>query len=93
LKGVGEKTARKILGELRGHVDWIAESTSGLSPASGKSPESPASLARSVQDVLVRQFGHTPQEAQRLVSEALRRQPSISSMEELFQEVYRVGTQ
>ena len=93
LKGVGEKTARKILGELRGHIDWLEGTASMTANSSVRGQESPASLARSVQDVLVRQFGHSPQEAQRLVSEAMKRQPSIASMEELFQEVYRVGTQ
>ncbi|MHB1933839.1 MAG: hypothetical protein ACYCR5_05590 [Leptospirillum sp.] len=53
----------------------------------------PATIAHNVQEVLVRQFGHSPQEASRLVAEALRRQPNVQSMEELFQEVYRVGTE
>jgi len=40
--------------------------------------------------VLTVQLGHRSSEARRMVDEAMRRQPGISSAEELFQEVYRV---
>ncbi|MHB1926853.1 MAG: Holliday junction branch migration protein RuvA [Leptospirillum sp.] len=93
LKGVGEKTARKILGELRGHIDQLEDWELGRSSAVGPIHSHPATIAHNVQEVLVRQFGHSPQEASRLVAEALRRQPNVQSMEELFQEVYRVGTE
>ncbi len=96
LKGVGEKTARKILSELRGSLDKMEDlfpmslpMGTPLSP-SGET-ELPATIAQTVKDVLIRQFGHTPAEAHRLVTEALKRNPTLSKTEDLFQEVYRVG--
>jgi len=54
-------------------------------------PERPAEdFTDEVLDVLTAQLGHRPGEARRMVDEALRRQPQITSTEELFQEVYRV---
>jgi len=38
---------------------------------------------------LVKDLGHRLSEAQRLVKEAMLRNPNISSPEELFEEVYR----
>jgi Holliday junction DNA helicase RuvA len=42
-----------------------------------------------VLEILVKQLGHRPVEARRMVEEALRRNPEVRSAEELFQEVYR----
>ncbi|HEX4841504.1 MAG TPA: hypothetical protein VFV60_05000, partial [bacterium] len=41
-------------------------------------------------EVLTAQLGHRASEARQMVEEAMRRQPAISSAEELFQDVYRV---
>jgi Holliday junction DNA helicase RuvA len=46
-------------------------------------------LRKQVEEVLVKDLGHKVSEAQRLVSEAMLRNPSISTPEELFEEVYR----
>ena len=96
LKGVGEKTARKILSELRGSLDKmellfppLPEGTTPDLPS--QKMAFPGSISQTVKDVLIRQFGHTPAEAHRLVSEALKRNPTLSKTEDLFQEVYRVG--
>ncbi len=35
------------------------------------------------------QLGHKPGEARKMIEEAMKRRPSISSSEELFEEVYR----
>jgi Holliday junction DNA helicase RuvA len=44
---------------------------------------------KQVEDVLVKDLGHKLSEAQRLVKEAMLRNPNISTPEELFEEVYR----
>jgi Holliday junction DNA helicase RuvA len=44
---------------------------------------------RQVEEVLVRDLGHKMGEAQKLVYEAMLRNPNISTPEELFEEVYR----
>jgi Holliday junction DNA helicase RuvA len=50
----------------------------------------PEDFKAEVLEVLTVQLGHRSSEARRMVDEAMRRQPGISSAEELFQEVYRV---
>ena len=44
---------------------------------------------KQVEEVLVKDLGHKLSEAQRLVKEAMLRNPNVSSPEELFEEVYR----
>jgi Holliday junction DNA helicase RuvA len=44
---------------------------------------------RQVEEVLVKDLGHKLSEAQRLVKEAMLRNPGVSTPEELFEEVYR----
>ena len=44
---------------------------------------------KQVEEVLVKDLGHKLIEAQRLVKEAILRNPNISTPEELFEEVYR----
>lgn len=96
LKGVGETTARKLISELKGQVPApiAAHSFPGLPderpfPVSG--PVSESGPVEAVRDVLVRQFGHSPMEADRMIRRALRHNPAINSVEDLFNEVYRHG--
>jgi len=42
-----------------------------------------------VEEVLVKDLGHKIGEAQRLIKEAILRNPGIVTPEELFEEVYR----
>jgi len=44
---------------------------------------------KEVEDVLMNQLGHKPMEARKMIEEAMKRNPGISSSEELFEEVYR----
>src|SRR5439155_1638567 len=39
--------------------------------------------------ITVKQLGHRPSEASQLITDALRRRPSITTPEELFDEIYR----
>ncbi len=95
LKGVGEKTARKILSELRsgmGAFDHLGGTLFEGLPSPGGAGDS-SGMDQKVREVLIRQFGHTPSEAYRLVTEALRRNPSVKTTEDLFREVYRVESE
>jgi Holliday junction DNA helicase RuvA len=85
LKGVGSRTADKIIAALYGKVGKFALMREGVIPA----PQETEDLSSQVEKVLVRDLGHRVVEARRMVVEALRRNSSISTPEELFEEVYR----
>ncbi len=97
LKGVGETTARKLVSELRERLpDHVSSASSGPVPFSeSRSATEPAprgsSIVDSVMEILSRQFGHSPGEAEKLIRRALSRNPSVKTVEELFDEVYRHG--
>ena len=84
LKGIGERKAEKIIATLKGKVAKFA-----LMPE----VEVPAGVAedfrKEVEDVLMNQLGHKPLESRTMSDEAMKRNPGISSSEELFEEVYR----
>jgi len=86
LKGIGKRTADKIVATLQGKVGKFALVRDEQMPAP---PVEPEDLRRQVEDVLVKQLGHTRSEAARMVSEAMAQNPAITSPEELFEEVYR----
>jgi len=85
LKGIGARTAQKIIATLAGKMDRFA--------LSGKSEESAAAadqdIVKTVIEVLVSQLGHKPADAKRMVTEALKRSSTVTTPEELFEEVYR----
>ncbi|MER3455584.1 MAG: Holliday junction DNA helicase RuvA [candidate division GAL15 bacterium] len=89
LPGLGERTAQKVVASLHGKVAKYALLREDLPPG----PAGAADFREEVLEVLTRQLGHRPAEARRMVEEALRRNPAISSTEELFQEVYRAQRQ
>ncbi len=86
LKGIGPRTAQKIVATLRGKVGKFAlirkEETSAEAPA-------PEDFIEPVMEVLVGQLGHKPADAKRMIAQALKRNCSIASPEALFDEVYR----
>ena len=85
LKGIGERTARKIIATLEGKMDKFAliRKTEAV--------EAPVEedLAKQVLDVLVVQLGHRITNAKRMIAEAMERNSAITTPEELFEEVYR----
>lgn len=86
LPGIGERTAEKIVATLHGKMGKYA-----LLRGVDVRPEPVLEdFKAEVLDVLTGQLGHKATEARRMVDEALRRRPGISTAEELFQEVYRV---
>lgn len=89
LKGIGQRKAEMIISELRGKVGKFAlMREDGVYPV----PE-PEDFRKQVEDVLVRDLGHRVSEAHHMINEAIRKNPSISSPEELFEEVYRGRSQ
>jgi holliday junction DNA helicase RuvA len=84
LKGIGERKAEKIIATLKGKVAKYA-----LMQEVATVPEAREDFMKEVEDVLVSQLGHKHGEAQKLIEEAVQRNPGIGSAEELFEEVYR----
>lgn len=85
LKGVGKRTADKIIATLQGKVGKFALMREDQVPAEVEVVD----IKKQVEEVLVKDLGHKVSEAQRLVHEAMLRNPNISTPEELFEEVYR----
>ena len=85
LNGIGARTAEKVVASLNGKVGKFALMKEDMIEI----PEEPEDLKRQVQEVLVKQLGHKQSEANRMVDEAIKRKPDVSTAEELFEEVYR----
>lgn len=84
LKGIGERKAEKIVATLRGKVAKYALIPEIELPA-GEAED----FRKEVEYVLVTQLGHKATEARKMIDEAMKRNRSIVSSEELFEEVYR----
>lgn len=85
LKGIGKRTAEKIVATLNGKVGKFALVKDEMIPTTIE----PEDLRRLVENVLVKQLGHKRSEALNMVNEALTKNPGIATPEELFEEVYR----
>ncbi|NIQ39953.1 MAG: Holliday junction DNA helicase RuvA [Proteobacteria bacterium] len=85
LRGVGPRTAEKIIAALHGKVGKFALMRDDMSPSIQETED----LSSQVEDVLIKDLGHRAPEARRMVVEALKRNPGITTPEELFEEVYR----
>ena len=85
LKGIGKRTADKIIASLHGKVGKFALMQEDRIPFESEGVD----IKQQVADVLVKDLGHKLSEAQRLVTEAFQKNPAISTPEELFEEVYR----
>ncbi len=86
LKGIGNRTAQKIIATLAGKMDKFALIRKGeAAPA----PVPEEDFASMVLEVLIHQLGHKSADAKRMVAEALQRNAAIASPEELFDEIYR----
>jgi len=85
LKGIGRRSAQKIVASLKGKMGKFALI------CSEEPSEAPAveDLSRQVLEVMVKQLGHRPADAKKMIARALERNSAIASAEELFEEVYR----
>jgi holliday junction DNA helicase RuvA len=85
LKGIGLRSAQKIIATLQGKVGKFTLIRETEMP---DQPE-PSDFTQPVMDVLVGQLGHKPAEARHLIVMALKRNSTITTPEALFEEVYR----
>ena len=86
LKGIGRRTAQKIIATLGGKMGKFA-----LIRAAENQEQAPPveDFSQQVLDVMVKQLGHKPVDAKQMIANAMQRNRSISSAEALFDEVYR----
>lgn len=85
LKGIGDRTARKIIATLEGKMDKFA-----LIRKAEKVEEPVAEdFSKQVLDLLVVQLGNRITDAKKMIAEAMERNSAIGTPEELFEEIYR----
>ena len=92
LPGVGPQKAKNIVAQLQNKVAKFALARAGapVEPvAAAPAPVDADGLRELVWEIMVKQLGHRPSEASQLITDALRRRPSVTSPEELFDEIYR----
>jgi Holliday junction DNA helicase RuvA len=92
LPGVGPQKAKNIVAQLQNKVSKFALARAGapVEPvAAAPVPVDADGLRELVWEIMVKQLGHRPSEASQLITDALRRRPSVLSPEELFDEIYR----
>ena len=85
LKGIGPRSAQKIIATLQGKVGKFAM----IRKREMSGDAEPQDFVQPVLDVLIDQLGHRPADAKRMVNDALRRNETIDTPETLFDEVYR----
>ena len=85
LKGIGARTAQKIIATLEGKMGKFAL----IRKEEKKEFQVVEDFSEQVYEVLIKQLGHRTADAKRMITEALKRNPEISTPEELFEEVYR----
>ncbi|MDM8552806.1 Holliday junction branch migration protein RuvA [Desulfobacterales bacterium HSG2] len=92
LKGIGKRTAQKIIATLGGKMGKFALIQK---PAKQEEDKKPATedFTEQVLEVLVSQLGHKASDAKQMVADAMNRNSDISTPEELFDEIYRGGLQ
>lgn len=87
LKGIGNRTAQKIIATLEGKMNKFAL----IRKTEKEREEMPVmrNFSKQVLDVLVSQLGYRATDARKMISEAVKRNINISTPEELIEEVYR----
>ncbi len=85
LKGIGARTAQKIIATLEGKMGKFALIQKTQTPIKPIAED----IQAQVLDVLVSQLGHRAGDARKMIAEAMQRNNAIATPEELFEEVYR----
>jgi Holliday junction DNA helicase RuvA len=85
LKGIGRRTAQKIVATLEGKMGKFA-----LIRPEDRQVQPPAEdFSKQVLDVMIKQLGHRMADARQMIEKALKRNSAVNTPEELFEEVYR----
>ena len=85
LKGIGRRTAQKIVATLGGKMGKFAL----IRPEDRQAQAPVEDFSKQVLDVMIKQLGHRMTDAQQMIEKALKRNNAIKTPEELFEEVYR----
>lgn len=85
LKGIGLRSAQKIIATLQGKMGKFTMIRKQDLPDKSE----PQDIVQPVLDVLVNQLGHKSADAKRMIEQAIKRNNRIDSPEALFEEVYR----
>lgn len=88
LKGIGRRTAQKIIATLGGKMGKFALIRPAEDQEQAPAP-SAEDFSQQVLEVMVKQLGHRPADAKQMIAKALKRNASITTAEALFDEVYR----
>jgi len=85
LKGIGRRTAQKIVATLEGKMGKFAL----IQPSEHQEVPLIDDFAKQVLDVMIKQLGHKPADAKKMIAKAMKRNDAIASAEDLFDEVYK----
>lgn len=85
LNGIGRRTAQKIIATLQGKMGKFAL----IRAEEHKEAPPVEDFSKQVLDVMVNQLGHRIADARQMIKKAFKRNSSITTAEELFDEVYR----
>ena len=85
LKGIGRRTAQKIIASLEGKMGKFAL----IRPEDRKAELPVEDFSKQVLDVMIKQLGHRMGDARQMIDKALKRSSAIKTAEELIEEVYR----
>ncbi|MEJ2282638.1 MAG: OB-fold domain-containing protein [Desulfobacterales bacterium] len=85
LKGIGRRTAQKIIATLAGKMGKFAL----IRPEDRQIDAPVEDFSKQVLDVMIKQLGHRMADAKQMIDKALKRNSAIKTAEELFEEVYR----
>jgi Holliday junction DNA helicase RuvA len=85
LKGIGKRTAQKIVASLQGKMAKFAL----IREAEPPQLIADVDIVANVMEVLVKQLGHSRSDARQMIEAAMKRNTAPATPEELFEEVYR----
>jgi len=86
LSGIGDRTAHKIVASLKGKMNRFALIRHEKNVEAVPVDED---FVQMVMDVLISQLGYKTTDARQMVAEAMKRDSTIATAEDLFDEIYR----